>query len=415
MAAYNPSSRPCPCQVTYGEGAGLFLSQHAIVQLEGTTFTDNKAIKGADVSAGPLVKLAFLAGNNIGNGSQTVWWPRTACLIGEVLQDGGYCARCGTNLYSVLPNATACQLCPAHAACPGGDVIEPLRGHWHSQAYSALIHQCPNAAACSCAPSPDKPGACVASPCAEGYAGNACGACAPGFAATGPLKCGMCLGTALLVFLYALSIALVLALMAYSAAATWADNLEFASLPSNSQPPPRPGDVLAVLILFLQYLGIVAAVPVPWPASFRGALASVTWLFASISGGGALSLDCLLGARTRGLPLAVARIIIQLLAQLCMVLLVMAAFALPWGRLRLCVPRLLGGGARTRAVAGGRGLTIDVDGVSSNGYGVARREAALDLGSAAGACSRGILLWRKVGGVWGSSTCGTAWEYRHGG
>jgi hypothetical protein len=283
--------------------------------------------------------VTLLSNTNIGPTNSTALWARTNCLVGEVLAASAVCTRCGTNLYSVLPNATACQLCPAHAACPGGDVIEPLRGHWHSQAYSALIHQCPNAAACLCAPSPDKPGACAASPCAEGYTGNACGACTPGFAATGPLKCGRCSNPVVIITLYLSAVAAVLRLMAYSAAGNWAENQTFANKqPEDGVVEPRrlkPGNVLTVFVLFVQYLGMLSSLSAPWPNSFSALLLGINWLFASANGN-TLSVDCLIAGHT-SLPPAIARLLAHLLAPLCMSLFLIAAFAVPWRRLFPCL------------------------------------------------------------------------------
>lgn len=58
----------------------------------------------------------------------------------------------------------------------------------------------------------------------------------------------------------------------------------------------------------------------------------VSWLFASASGGGTLSLDCILSGRVGALPLPVARALTSLLAPLFMALVLMALFAVPWGK-----------------------------------------------------------------------------------
>lgn len=208
-----PSTAFTHRQIDYGQGGGLLAGGRSVVRLERVLFSNNSATNGADLASTLTVDLTLLPGTNIGAGNDSVLWARTLCLTGEVLADGEYCTACGANLFAVTPNATACQLCPARAACPGGDALEPLQGHWHSHPFSALIHECPTPEACPCAPNLTRPGACAASPCAEGYTGNLCGACAPGFAVTGLFKCGKCLRTALLVPLYVLSMLAVLCLM----------------------------------------------------------------------------------------------------------------------------------------------------------------------------------------------------------
>lgn len=69
-------------------------------------------------------------------------------------------------------------------------------------------------------------------------------------------------------------------------------------------------------------------------ASFRGALGTVSWLFASASGGGTLSLDCILTGRVGTLQLPIARALTSLLAPLFMALVLMALFAVPWHKAR---------------------------------------------------------------------------------
>ncbi|KXZ50639.1 hypothetical protein GPECTOR_15g323 [Gonium pectorale] len=41
-----------------------------------------------------------------------------------------------------------CQACPQHAECPGGAVVVPKPGYWHSAPNSTLMHSCPNQLAC---------------------------------------------------------------------------------------------------------------------------------------------------------------------------------------------------------------------------------------------------------------------------
>ncbi len=44
--------------------------------------------------------------------------------------------------------AAVCRTCPPMAQCPGGAVVVPLPGWWHSAANSTAMHRCPYAPAC---------------------------------------------------------------------------------------------------------------------------------------------------------------------------------------------------------------------------------------------------------------------------
>ncbi|KXZ51163.1 hypothetical protein GPECTOR_13g650 [Gonium pectorale] len=87
------------------------------------------------------------------------------------------CARCGSGWFggwedgrpglaspemdsgdylSAMRNATraagaeaVCRSCPAHAACPGGPLLVPASGYWHSAPDSPRLHRCPQARACT--------------------------------------------------------------------------------------------------------------------------------------------------------------------------------------------------------------------------------------------------------------------------
>ncbi len=53
--------------------------------------------------------------------------------------------------------AATCRNCPAGAQCPGGAVLVPLPGWWHSAANATAFHRCPFPAACGGAGSADRP------------------------------------------------------------------------------------------------------------------------------------------------------------------------------------------------------------------------------------------------------------------
>ncbi len=67
----------------------------------------------------------------------------TAAADGELLRHSG-------------SGSAACRACPAHASCPGGAIVVPWPGYWHSAANSMLVHRCPYPQACTRAPSPSQ-------------------------------------------------------------------------------------------------------------------------------------------------------------------------------------------------------------------------------------------------------------------
>lgn len=93
------------------------------------------------------------------------------CGLGEVpVNDGQLCLTCAQGLYSLThygwgdDDTTAaaggggqqlgvlelggCVTCPTGAYCPGGAVVSPQSGYWHSAPDSPQMHLCPNPAAC---------------------------------------------------------------------------------------------------------------------------------------------------------------------------------------------------------------------------------------------------------------------------
>jgi hypothetical protein len=66
------------------------------------------------------------------------------CIAGEVSPIPNTCEPCVTGYYSLDPTRPVCEPCPEGASCPGGAVIVPQPGWWHSAADSAQIHRCVN-------------------------------------------------------------------------------------------------------------------------------------------------------------------------------------------------------------------------------------------------------------------------------
>ncbi|GFR52729.1 hypothetical protein Agub_g15283 [Astrephomene gubernaculifera] len=84
------------------------------------------------------------------------------CSVGEVPRDGGYvCETCEPRSFSLwqdlapLANCSypdlidiTCTPCPDGAECPGGALLVPRAGYWHSAANSSYMNACANPSAC---------------------------------------------------------------------------------------------------------------------------------------------------------------------------------------------------------------------------------------------------------------------------
>jgi predicted outer membrane repeat protein len=66
-----------------------------------------------------------------------------SCILGETTNmNGTTCDPCGPNEYSFSNDSMACtRPCPVAATCPGGAVVVPGLGFWHSGPSSAEIHR----------------------------------------------------------------------------------------------------------------------------------------------------------------------------------------------------------------------------------------------------------------------------------
>ena len=62
------------------------------------------------------------------------------CVPGEVESDTG-CSSCPADRYS-FNTSSLCLDCEEHAQCPGGSVLVPEDGYWHSTPFSPRFHEC---------------------------------------------------------------------------------------------------------------------------------------------------------------------------------------------------------------------------------------------------------------------------------
>ena len=84
------------------------------------------------------------------------------------------CDVCSYGTYSLVPNATDCNICFKNAFCEGGLSIKVPPGFWRSSNESSIVHKCLNPDACLGGLGTKSNGA---SPCATGYGRNLCDYC----------------------------------------------------------------------------------------------------------------------------------------------------------------------------------------------------------------------------------------------
>eukprot|EP00882_Tetradesmus_deserticola_P012860 GHRQ01013628.1.p1 GENE.GHRQ01013628.1~~GHRQ01013628.1.p1 ORF type:complete len:755 (+),score=199.59 GHRQ01013628.1:639-2903(+) len=281
-----------------------------------------------DVSVSTDCIRAAAQGNSAPFGNSDFFSVRGSCSMGQVSVGGGWCTNCAANMYSFDANGTnACELCPSHAVCKGGDSgVAPLPGFWHSHNYSTQVHACPNRAAC-------QPGSGYASAtdpgyvdwqCAEGYEGTLCGRCSAGFGRRSTFVCGKCMSKHNTIVMFAVAMLLILSLLAYMAYATHLDNRE-------SNPELRVSDCLKVLVLYFQYALLLATSTVEWPKSISAVFLGLGWVLSSCTGQ-LMSLDCILAGSggTSAVPLAMQRQLLYLLTPVIMMLALGLVYSAAW-------------------------------------------------------------------------------------
>eukprot|EP00877_Chromochloris_zofingiensis_P009338 jgi/Chrzof1/4658/Cz14g21210.t1 len=229
-----------------------------------------------------------------------------SCLPGEIVFAGDTCEPCAAGTYSFDPTAIMCETCPLNAQCPGGRSIVPQEGYWHSTADSAQVHRCPNFDACKGNRNmTDMP--MMDQQCSPGYDGNLCGSCKPNHGMTRPFTCQPCLSNqAALLALYVLAALLLLGLVAWTSHSTLVDNMR-----NMSGAKVNLSDVLKVLVVYMQYMVVVAAVRMEWPSSLQYPFRALAWIW-SASSSQTISFDCML-TREGSMPLAVSRILMNLI------------------------------------------------------------------------------------------------------
>jgi hypothetical protein len=223
------------------------------------------------------------------------------------------CQCCQPDTFSFSSNISAqqCLVCPAFAKCPGGDVVRPVAGYWHSSPRSIQMHACPLSAACG-----------DGGVCQQGYRGSLCASCVtPGYGMTLPFRCGRCMSPGRELGVYTLLSCMTVLLLTVTVLATCHDNLQCSRT-------VRPSDLIKVLVQFLQYLVILSSIVAPWPSVLKALFAACAVVFGAASGQ-VLSVDCWVSeyAPNANIPLSVQRQLASFIAPVglacCVVLLLL--------------------------------------------------------------------------------------------
>ncbi|KAG2484483.1 hypothetical protein HYH03_016715 [Edaphochlamys debaryana] len=242
--------------------------------------------------------------------------------------------------------AALCSPCPSDTICPGGSLVVPPPGRWHSAAKSLSLHDCPNPDACSglssvgaaalrfypasataalsgtltllgsledralllavcqdqaiqltrssaaLAPSaaansstaaaptpppcvlggvpPSDPRSYVQLQCAEGYTGNLCAACQPGYSLSTDFECDSCPN---------LTRTLGIGIFTLLVSAVFVVATTVVNLGEEDENGEAASDIIKILVVHMQYFIIIARLDINKPSTMRpltAALATVT-------------------------------------------------------------------------------------------------------------------------------------------
>lgn len=261
--------------------------------------------------------------NSAAFGDPNLFYVSTVCQPGQVSK-GGWCDVCPVNMYSFDPRAGKCEICRDHAVCPGGALLLPVAGWWHSTNNSTQVHACPNPNACNHTVSALHAHAHIDWQCAAGYTGPVCGSCQPGYGLTTPFKCGRCMSFEKTMTLYGVSLICLIAFLCYLSQATLRDNQHVPAV-------PKVSDTLKTLVLYINYVLLLSSTRVDWPKSLSALYTAFAWFMSSASGE-VLSLDCILpegGLLPRAIKRQLVYLLLPAFVTACVLLLFVGSWALP--------------------------------------------------------------------------------------
>eukprot|EP00981_Chlorochromonas_danica_P002442 scaffold471_cov318-Ochromonas_danica.AAC.33 len=103
-----------------------------------------------------------------------------SCVGGEITQysmsssQWSSCYECTLGTYSFNPSDTECHVCPDHASCPGGAIIDVDSDYWRYDENSDTIYQCRATGVCD-------GGTNTSTQCSTGQSGPYCSVCEDGY------------------------------------------------------------------------------------------------------------------------------------------------------------------------------------------------------------------------------------------
>jgi len=178
------------------------------------------------------------------------------CEPGESAQ-GLTCYLCHINTFSLTPSQP-CNSCPPSATCYGGFNMVPKSGYWRPDPSLNIIYKCTNQQACL--GSPHISNLSRTGICAEGYEGNLCAVCSPGYSQSGISTCLKCPPLQTNVGLTCLVGVIGLSLVALAI---------FLALRGARKTSSRMAIYVKIFVNFLQMLAVVVSIDLSWPTFVR--------------------------------------------------------------------------------------------------------------------------------------------------
>ena len=181
------------------------------------------------------------------------------CKPGESYQ-GLSCYLCQANTFSLEPSQP-CNSCPATATCYGGFDMVPKAGYWRPDPALDLTYKCFNSDACL--GSPEGGNLSLTGKCAEGYEGNLCAVCSPGYSLSGFNKCFKCPSLSTNIPLISVAIFFGLILLAL---------VIFLAVRGANRPHSHISIYIKLFINYMQMNSLIATMNISWPSYIRSYL-----------------------------------------------------------------------------------------------------------------------------------------------
>jgi hypothetical protein len=172
------------------------------------------------------------------------------CVIGESDLGVG-CKICEKETYSLDPS-NDCTKCPEEATCLGNYTMFPKEGYWRVDVYTDTFYACPNKNACLGSDGYIS----YIGECEKGYRGNMCQPCDNGYSSTKPNVCGKCPDRNTNIMRI---VGVGIAILIYCGIMTWT------SFRSSYVPKSIQSIYIKILTNYLQLVGIVFGLDIPWP------------------------------------------------------------------------------------------------------------------------------------------------------